>query len=199
MYPAASACVEGILQKVESLEATSDRPVVVAIDGRSGTGKSTLAASLARSLTASLIEGDDFYAGGTKLHDLSDEALAALCIDWRKQRRVLSTLKSGQQAHYRPFDWEAFDGSLAARAVTIAPSPILLLEGVYAARPELRDLVDFSVLLTLPESERIERVLKREGTVSAWEEQWWRAEAWYFNHQAQANTFDMVLSGSSDR
>ena len=197
MPQGASASIERVLQRVESLDATPDRPVVVAIDGRSGTGKSTFAAGLARSLTASLIEGDDFYAGGTVLHDLSDEALAALCIDWRLQRRVLSTLKSGRQAHYHPFDWEAFDGSLAAHAVTIAPSPILLLEGVYAGRPELRDLVDFSILLTLPESERVERVLKREGAVSAWEEQWWRAESWYFKHQAPANIFDMVLSTSS--
>lgn len=48
----------------------SKPPLVVAIDGRSGAGKSTLARALGRvlatrGLTVTIIEGDDFYAGGT--------------------------------------------------------------------------------------------------------------------------------------
>lgn len=192
-----SNSIEMICQKVRDLDVTSDRPVVVAIDGRSGTGKSTLAGSLATSLDAAMIKGDDFYAGGIGLHDLSDEALAALCIDWRRQRGVLSALKSGRQACYHPFDWQAFDGSLKPQALIIEPRSILLLEGVYSARPELRDLIDVAILLTLPETVRVERVLRREGSVTAWEKQWWRAEGWYFEHQAPPETFDMVLKPSS--
>lgn len=42
----------------------ADRPFVVAIDGRSGVGKSTFARDLAERLGAALVEGDDFFAGG---------------------------------------------------------------------------------------------------------------------------------------
>lgn len=47
-------------------QATS--PVIVALDGRSGTGKSTLAEWMASQLGGIRVDQDDFYAGG-KLHD----------------------------------------------------------------------------------------------------------------------------------
>ncbi|MGI8518644.1 MAG: hypothetical protein ACR2ME_09970, partial [Acidimicrobiia bacterium] len=43
----------------------SPTPFIVAIDGRSGAGKSTLALALAAQTGATVINGDDFYSGGT--------------------------------------------------------------------------------------------------------------------------------------
>ncbi len=39
-------------------------PVLVALDGRSGTGKSTLAQLIAGRVEAVIVVGDDFYSGG---------------------------------------------------------------------------------------------------------------------------------------
>jgi cytidylate kinase len=43
------------------------RPYVVAIDGRSGVGKSTLALRLVEALDACLLDGDAFFRGGVVL------------------------------------------------------------------------------------------------------------------------------------
>jgi uridine kinase len=56
---------EQLVSGVRELVRTTATPVVVAIDGRRGAGKSTLPRSLARTLGAAVIEGDDFYAGGS--------------------------------------------------------------------------------------------------------------------------------------
>lgn len=170
-------------------------PFLVAIDGRSGVGKSTLAAGLARALHGVCIEGDDFYAGGVDLRQDSAETLAGVCIDWRRQRVVLEALKNGQAAAYAPFDWEALDGSLAAHLVRVEARDVLLFEGVYSARPELRDLVDLAVLVRVSEAERQQRLLAREGEISAWERQWHRAEDWYFDSIAPEGSFDLVVDG----
>ncbi len=90
-------------------------PLVLAIDGRSGVGKSTLAEWLAEELSASLIEGDDFYAGGTEILGDPPASRAARCIDWQTQRRVLSALREGKTASYQAFDWDAFDGVVNPR------------------------------------------------------------------------------------
>lgn len=168
-------------------------PLIVAIDGRSGVGKSTLAEWLADELSASLIEGDDFYAGGTEIVGDSPASRAARCIDWQAQRQVLSALRSGRVASYRAFDWDAFDGSLQFAPTRVAPAPIILLEGVYAARQELRDLVDLSLLVRVPDTVRIARLIEREGEIGPWETQWHEAEEWYFANAAPPSAFDLVL------
>ncbi|WP_374426604.1 uridine kinase [Tabrizicola sp.] len=168
-------------------------PLVVAIDGRSGTGKSTLAEALAERLGATVIEGDDFYAGGTGILGDTPQSRAARCIDWQAQRRVLTALRAGHPASYHAFDWDAFDGSLATKATEVAPAPILILEGAYSARPELRDLVDLSILATVPPALREARLLQREGDIGPWERQWHEAEDWYFAHAAPEAGFDLVL------
>jgi uridine kinase len=172
----------------------ASRPLVVAIDGRSGTGKSTLARRLAEALPAAVIDGDDFFAGGVEVRADSAAERAAACIDWRRQRPALLALRAGQPASWRPFDWEAFDGRLAEKASTLDPAPIVLLEGVYSARPELADLVDLRILLELPESVRLARLSAREGVLGPWELQWHEAEEHYFGCVVPRTSFDLVLA-----
>src|SRR5690625_4571547 len=58
-HPEARAAVERIAALAQDTS-----PVIVAVDGRSGTGKSTLSAWMAAQLGALHIDQDDFYAGG---------------------------------------------------------------------------------------------------------------------------------------
>lgn len=172
---------------------TRPGPLVVAIDGRSGTGKSTLARALADRLAATVIEGDDFYVGGTGIEGDPPQSRAARCIDWQSQRRVLSALRAGQAASYHAFDWDAFDGSLSPESTWVAPARVLILEGAYSARPELRDLLDVTILATVPKTVREARLLEREGEIGPWERQWHEAEDWYYAHAAPEAGFDLVL------
>lgn len=168
-------------------------PFIVAIDGRSGAGKSTLAHMLAKPLGATVIEGDDFYAGGTGLRDDSPASRAAACIDWRRQRNVLAALRSGRRARWRPFDWDAFDGSLCAQAIEADPRAIVILEGMYSARPELADLLDLRVLVRIPDDVRMARLIAREGSIGAWEQQWHEAEEHYLTVIMPDACFDIIL------
>ena len=73
---------------------------------------------------------------------------------------------------------------------TVEPARLIILEGVYAARPELADLVDLRLLVRVPDTVRIARLLAREGEIGTWETQWHEAEEWYFAHDAPAEGFD---------
>lgn len=170
------------------------QPLVLAIDGRSGVGKSTLAEYLATRTNALLVSGDDFYRGGVTLRQDSAETLADDCIDWRSQRHVLTTLRNSANAHYYSFDWAAFDGSLAATPVHLSPRPLIILEGVYSARPELSDLIDLALLVEASPPLRTKRLIAREGTIGPWERQWHRAEDWYFGQAAPSNRFDCIVA-----
>jgi len=93
----------------------------------------------------------------------------------------------------RPFDWEAFDGRLCNEPTRLGPKPIVVLDGVYTARPELTDLVDLRVLVELSDAVRLERLLLREGTIGPWERQWHEAEHVYFQRVMPATEFDIIL------
>lgn len=185
--------VEAIVVRIAERARGFARPCVVAIDGRSGTGKSTLAANLAAALGASVLDGDGFFAGGVVVRGDAPEDRVRDCIDWRRQRPVLEALRAGHTASYQAFDWEAFDGRLATEPTVVEPRSVVIFEGAYTARPELADLVDLKLLLRVTEETRVSRLLEREGSIGAWERQWHEAEEWYFAHLAPPEAFDLIL------
>lgn len=174
------------------------RPMVVAIDGRSGAGKSTLASKLAEHLDATVVPGDDFYAGGVAVPTGDPATLWKTCIDWKATRAVLTDLIEGGEARYHGFDWAGFDGSPREEETLVRARRVVILEGVYSARFELRDLVDLAILLRVPEKERLRRLLIREGQISEWEAAWHRAEDWYFSKVAPPDYFDLVFDNDED-
>ena len=191
-YPEARAAVARIRALAEQRA-----PVVVAIDGRSGTGKSTLARWMAAQLDAAYIDQDDFYTGGALAdwQGLTPRQKADRVIDWRRARReVLEPLREGQTARWHPFDWETMTG-LAPELLTAEPTPIVLLDGAYAARPELADLIDLAILVTLPDAVRLARLREREGEeiTSAWQAVWDEAEDVYFTVIRPPEAFDLVI------
>ncbi len=186
--------MQHLAARIRERAAQLARPCVVAVDGRRGTGKSTLAAALATELDAVVIDGDDFFAGGVELRRDSPADRARDCISWRRQRPVLEALRAGQAASYHAFDWDAFDGRLEAELTTHLPRPIVILEGVYAARPELADLIDLRVLVRVSDEVRLARLRAREGSIGPWEQQWHEAEEWYFATVAPSSSFDVVMA-----
>ncbi len=185
--------------RIGVLRQGSQSPVLVALDGRSGAGKSTLAHHVGAAVGALVIDGDDFYRGGSDAYwDAMEPAVKVdLVIDWRRQHAVLECLRRGQPATWRPYDWEADDGRLAAE-ITGDPAGTVILDGAYSARPELAHLFDLRVLLEVPRPVRRERLLRREGEVyrAAWEARWNRAEDLYFGKLVPPAAFDLVLDGT---
>jgi uridine kinase len=174
------------------------RIVLVAIDGHSGAGKSTLADEVGRQVGAAVIDGDDFYAGGTasQWDAMSPAEKVDHCIDWRRQRPVLEALARGERATWHAYDWEANDGRLMSAPTVSAPAPVVILEGVYSARPELADLLDLRVLCDAPAELRHRRWVEREGEryLDDWARRWAEAEDWYFTHVMPPESFDLILT-----
>ena len=122
---------------------------------------------------------DDFFrpasavTGGAARRSPGVPALACY-YDWRRiKERALEPLRAGRGATFRRFDWErgcGLDGS-----VSVDPSPVVLLEGVFSAAPELSGLVDRSVLVDTPEPVRLRRLHARV-TPEEWDDDWLTAE-----------------------
>jgi molybdenum cofactor guanylyltransferase len=194
-----SAAVLSIMDVVTERQAgSSGSPVVIAIDGPSCAGKSILATALALRSGAAVVEGDDFYRltlqGLTvpQREAMSDAAVADAVIDWERLRaEALLPLQARRSATFQPYDWDADDGRLAPPKI-IPPADVIIVEGVYAARPELTDLVDVAVYLGVDPQVRARRYAERENDPD-WQRFWGRGEAHYFRAVRPAASFDIRL------
>ncbi len=196
-----TAAVTALVELVEHRRPAVGRPVVLALDGPGGSGKSTLAEALRLRTGATVLPGDDFYAPAFAdadpaiLSRLSDAELADQVFDWpRLRREALEPLAAGRPARYRPYDWSGASTDGLGPGVVRPPAPLVVLEGVYASRPELADLVTASVLVTVDEATRARRLAGRaDDPVRA--ELWARGERWYFGRLRTAADVDLVVEG----
>jgi uridine kinase len=149
--PDGAAAPVSIGQFAALLSATAPRlgqTRLIALDGRSGSGKTWLAGLLAARLDAPLIHMDDLYPGWDGLLK-SAEALA----DW-----VVGPLASGRPARWRRYDWDLM--RYAEWHVT-APAPVIVIEGCGAVRARLSAGYAARVWVEAPAAARRRRLRAR--------------------------------------
>ena len=197
--PLPDGAAGALCARIAALPAAADTPLLVALDGRSGAGKSTVARAVGALVGALVIDGDDFYRGGTDAYwDALDPAQKVdLAIDWARQRSLLVQLGRGEAVTWRLYDWDADDGRLGA-PITAGPAAVVLLDGAYSARPELAPLLGLRLLLDAGRDTRRERLVRREGERyrAEWEARWGEAEDLYFDVMMPPEAFDLVLDGN---
>lgn len=142
----------------------SPAPVIIAVDGRSGAGKTTLAIELAARLRAhhrvSLFHLEDIYPGWDGL---------AAGVE-RYVTTVLAPLSRGEAATWTSWDWEKhYDGE----ARVTLPAEIVIVEGVGAAAEAARPMLGAVIWAESPDDVRRTRALDRDGaTYEPYWDQW---------------------------
>lgn len=131
--------------------ATPSRPVVLAVDGRSNAGKTTLAARICRVVPGSTVVHTDDIAWKHSRFGWAD-----LLIEG-----ILEPVYQGRAVSYRPPRWAEHgrEGSIVVRATC----PLLVIEGDGAGRKEVAHLLDALIWVQSDEREAERRVLARIG------------------------------------
>jgi len=147
---ALSDAADGVLAAVSVV--ASPAPIVL-IDGRSGSGKSSLAASLVARWngTPQLVALDDLYPGWDGLRAGVDEAL----------RRILRPHAAHERSRWRRWDWETARWDRRDRV--IEPDRALIVEGAGLLTARTAPLGDVRVWLESPQRSRRRRALDRDG------------------------------------
>jgi uridine kinase len=201
---------ETVVDAIRHLLTRYSRPVLVAIDGASGSGKSTFALWLTDQFEAALIQSDDFFAAGISNAEWdarTPEERAADAIDWQRVRvEALEPLLAGDPAKWHAFDFASGvrpDGTYAmcSDVVEREPAGVIVLDGAYSTGGALADLIDLTVLVDAPRQVRRDRLLAREERefLAAWHARWDAAEEAYFTQMRPRSSFDFVVTTTAIR
>lgn len=179
--------------------------VVIAIDGKCGAGKSTLASLLAEVYSANIIHMDDFYlpaelrtpdrlseiGGNIHYERFLSQVIPALC---KLKSANYKTTDIFNDHHYQIFDCHLMD--YRPETATISDKPLTIVEGSYSLRPEFRDAYDLKVFLDIPADMQKERLLARNGAEAYknFESKWIPMELKYFNHYNIADCCDLYFN-----
>ena len=153
--------------------------VIVAIDGKCTSGKTTLASQLAEIYDCNVFHMDDFFL---RPEQRTPERFAEAGgnVDYERfHEEVLLPLTSGKDFSYRPFDCSTF--TLAA-PVTVAPKKLNVIEGTYSHHPYFGNPYDLKILLTVGEEIQRQRILERPAFLhKRFFEEWIPMENRYFD------------------
>jgi hypothetical protein len=151
----------GLQARTAPEEAGAGRCRIVALDGWSGSGKTSLADRLSPALGAPCVHVDDWVPGWDGL-----ARSVELLVEW-----VLTPLAAGQPARWQRWDW---DTGRFGEWTVLPPRGLVLVEGCGAGSALARPWVSTLVWLCLDEQDRDRRLRARPDwpTYAPWADMW---------------------------
>jgi uridine kinase len=192
MQQARAGAVERLGTRIQELRPRAGT-VLIGLDGRGASGKSTLARALAGLLGATtIVELDDFYRPtATRLApghpDIGGD------FEWRRLRdQVLVPLSQGRSARYQRYDWPT---DALAEWHAVPTGGRVIVEGNYSTRRELHAFYDLRVWLQAPHPVRLGRGRARGGLDSErlWLDVWMPEEERYLAADDAPARADVVI------
>jgi uridine kinase len=179
--PGLDAHVAAVVELARAAEPRCGDTVVVAVDGHSGAGKTTLAVAVAARLEAQVVHLDRIYPGW-------DGLAAAVAI---LATSVLQPLSEGRPAAYRRWDWARSDW---AESHPVDPAPFLVVEGCGSSVLPAGSYAAVRVFLDADPALRRARGLARDGDAYAphWE-RWAAQEEALFDRDGSRRRADLVI------
>ncbi len=213
-----SKILDSILGQIEEAKAHDERLLLV-IDGKCGSGKTTFAKKLGQHYKCNVFHIDDFYLPiAMQTQEVMKEPGGNINFD-RFIDSVITPLSTGSSIDYQPF---LCIGQTYAPTVRMEASKINIIEGTYSCHPRFRELYadmradkscipenDFeygqgckiiTLFFDIDEKNQIERLKNRVGEqrFKLFENKWIPREREYFSAYAVREYCDCSIIGTDE-
>lgn len=182
-----------ILAAIQELldKADKGKSVIVAIDGRCGSGKSSFAKLIKSTYACNVFHMDDYYLPMDKRKE-NWEKLNGGNMDFdRFKEEILMPLRQGVAVMHRPYDCHI--GAYKS-CEKMEPCMLAVVEGSYSTHPLLADSYDMKIFLTCSKEIQTRRLKEREKeNYAAFEQKWIPMEENYFKSYNIQQNSDIVL------
>lgn len=179
----------------EAIRSHKKEPLLIAIDGRCGSGKTTLADQLAGAFQCSVVHMDHFFLQPFQRTEARLREPGGNVDYERVLEEVLLPLSEGRDASYRRFDCQRM--ALAER-IPVPRAPVILIEGSYSCHPALWDFYDLRVFLDVSPEEQLRRIRQRNGEAAlpAFQTRWIPLEERYISFYHLPTRCDLCVKTS---
>lgn len=167
--------------------------VVLAIEGGSASGKSTLAQTLSSVYDCNIFHTDDFFLRpGQRTPERFKEIGGNLDRE-RFYDEIICSLTKNETVNYRPFDCSS---QTIGDTVTVPPKKLTVIEGVYSMHPYFGAYYNLSVFLDIAPDFQKKRIEKRNSPAFAerFLKEWIPLENVYFENTEMKKRTDLVIT-----
>lgn len=170
------------------------RPYIVALDGLSGAGKTTLVKLMKNTLeNIVIIHIDDHIVERSKRYDTGqDEWFEYYQLQWDThylKEHLFQKIHQNVAVLNLPF-YHREEDTHTNKTIHLSTNNIVIIEGIFLLRDEWKSFYDYIVFLDCPKEIRYERVLQRDTYIGDLEERlkkynkrYWVAEEYYLKKQ----------------
>lgn len=173
----------------------SNKKTTIAIDGNSGSGKSSLSSLLSAIYDCNIFHMDDFFlAPEQKTTKRLSEAGGN--VDYvRFKNEVITPLMQNVPFKYQIFDCK--QGNLSDW-INVSPKPLNIIEGVYSLHPNYNTFYDIKIFLYTDSITQSQRILHRNGEymLQRFQKEWIPLENHYFTQLKISDGCDYVIDTS---
>lgn len=168
---------------------------VIAIEGGSASGKSTLAKILSEVYDCNVFHTDDFFL---RPEQRTPERFSEVGGNIDRERfydEIVSSLNKNGTVYYRPFDCSS---QTLGNEIAVYPKKLTVIEGVYSTHPAFHKYFDLSVFLDIDDSFQRKRISVRNSPALAerFFNEWILLENIYFDKTDIKNRSDIIISVS---
>ena len=183
-----------VLERIDSLIQSKDL-VIIAIDGNSGSGKSSLASIIEKKYDCNIFHMDDFFL---RPEQRTTDRLREIGgnIDYERfKEEVIDRIIIRKGFSYRKYDCKS---KSLDESVRVEPKKLNVIEGVYSIHPTLSRFYDLKIFLSIDKEEQIRRISERENPsiLKRFIEEWIPLEDEYFKEIGISNKCDLILNGT---
>lgn len=165
---------------------------IVAIDGGSASGKTTLASLLAQVYDCNVFHTDDFFL---QLHRRTPKRLAEIGGNLDRERfadQVLRSVCKQESVKYQRFDCST---QTLGERITVPHNALTVIEGAYSLHPSFGQYCHLAVFLDVDPATQRERITKRNTPAFAQRffDEWIPLENAYFSGTNIRDRVDMIF------
>lgn len=166
---------------------------VIAIEGGSASGKSTLAYSLQKVYGCNVIHMDDFFLRPEQRTPERFKEIGGNVDRERFADEILAPLRKNETIVYSPFDCSR---QTLSDPITVPPKKLTVIEGAYSLHPAFGSYYTLSVFLDIEKEYQRDRILKRNSSAFAkrFFEEWIPLEDRYFSETDIKYRADLIIS-----
>lgn len=149
-----------VFRRIDSLLRAKKDTIKIAIDGKSGAGKSSLAILIGSVYDSNVFQMDDFFLT-PELKTPERMLEVGGNVDYvRFGQEIINGLNSGEEFRYRKYDCKTQNFN---QLIHVNPQKLNIIEGSYSMHPTLINNYDLRIFLDIDAEEQSKRILKRNG------------------------------------